>query len=321
MRNAAPGEQPSRVQARPRSPLDIWTGLGLVLLSTCIYGLTPSLVAFSRGEVALIDMVSYRSAAAALLFLVLGRLRQVLPGPRANAVHRGPARGILVGAVLWGPQILVYYASFEYIDTSLAVAVGFIYPTIVLLLASAAQRKRPERSDTGLSIVALMGIAALLLPGGDAGVHPIGVALAVLAAVAYAVYVVLAASLLQDGDLFDVGAQISIGATVSAIAIGAVLGRLSVLADPHELMLVGGQAVLMVVATACYYGGLVRLGSTQVSLVDTVQPAIALVAGTLLLGESMVAVQVLGVALVTASVALSSVLAHRRAAVPYADPP
>jgi hypothetical protein len=58
--------------------------------------------------------------------------------------------------------------------------------------------------------------------------------------------------------------------------VGVHLGRLSVLTEPQELLIVGSQAVL---------------------------------------------VQVMGVALVTASVALSSVLAHRRASVPYADPP
>lgn len=302
-----------------RRPRDLWAGLGLVLLSTTIYGLTPSIVALSRGEVPIIDMVAYRSAAAALLFVILGRLCR--PRGRRRPTRGGRARGVLVGALLWGPQVLLYYASFEYIDTSLAVAIGFVYPTIVLLLVSVIQRRWPGRADTGFSLLALLGIAALLLPGGDAGVHPVGVALAILAACAYAVYVILADSLLRDVDLFSFGAQISVGAAVSGVVIGAGLGRLSVLTQPHELLVVCGQAVLMVVATGCYYGGLIRLGSTQASLVDTVQPAIAVVAGIALLGERMVLVQLLGVALVTGSVALSSVLAHRRAAVPYADPP
>lgn len=300
--------------------VDIWAGLALVLLSTAIYGLTPSIVAFTRGEVPILDMVAYRSAVAALMFFALSRVRRRALR-RPSPARRGRSRGILVGAFLWGPQILVYYASFEYIATSLAVAIGFVYPTIVLLLVSATRRRWPGRADVGFSMVALLGISALLLPGGDAGVHPAGVTLALFAALGYAVYVVLAATLLEEVDLFDVGAQISLGATVSAVAIGVVLGQLSLLTDPRELAVIAGQAVLMVVATGCYYGGLIRLGSTQASLVDTVQPAIALVAGTALLGERMVALQFLGVGLVTASVALSSLLAHRRAAVPYADPP
>src|SRR5690242_13014613 len=153
-----------------RSSLDVWAGLGLVLLSTTIYGLTPSIVAFSRGDVAIPDMVAYRSAVAALLFVVLGRLRG--RHARRRPTRRGGARGFLVGALLWGPQVLLYYASFSYIDTSLAVAIGFVYPTIVLFLVSAGHRSWPGRADTALSLLALLGIAALLLPGGDAGVHP-----------------------------------------------------------------------------------------------------------------------------------------------------
>jgi drug/metabolite transporter (DMT)-like permease len=295
--------------------------LGLVLLSTTIYGLTPSLVTLLRDEVAVVDLIAYRSAAAALLFGLLAHLRQASTPHRSATVRPSPIRGFAIGAVLFGPQVLLYYASFAYIDTSLAVAVGFTYPTIVLLLVSAMRRSRPRGSDAGLTAIAMLGIGALLLPGSDGGVHPTGVALAILAACGYAGYVVLADSLLQDVDLFEVGAQISAGAAVSAVAVGVALGRMSLLREPQEWWIVGGQAVLLVVATGTYYGGLTRLGSTQASLVDTVQPAIALTAGAVLLGESMLAVQVLGVALVTAAVALSSILAHRRAALPYADPP
>ncbi|KAA1428093.1 EamA family transporter [Nocardioides antri] len=198
---------------------------------------------------------------------------------------------------------------------------GFVYPTVVLILVAATERQRPAPVEIALSLLALLGIAALLLPGGDAGVHPLGVCLALLAACGYAVYVLLADRLLQDVEPFELGAQISLGATICAVAVGLVLQRMSVLTDPRDLVVVGAQAVLMVVATGCYYGGLMRLGSSQASLVDTAQPVVALAAGGLLLGESMVAVQVAGVVVVTASVALSSVLTHRRATVPYADPP
>lgn len=318
-----------RGAALARQPRALGTGLGLVLLSTAVYGVTPSLVALSRGEVSVIDMVAYRSAVAALLFFALARIRRAHRRRRAAAdsnppvdpLRPGAARGLLIGAALFGPQVMLYYASFSYINTSLAVAIGFVYPTIVLLLAALMLRLRPPSSDLGLSALALVGIAALLLPGSGGGVHPAGVALAVLAAFGYALYVLLADSLLQDVDLFEVGAQVSLGAAFSAIATGLVIGRLGVLSDPQEILVVCGQAVLIVVATGCYYGGLMRLGSSQASLVDTAQPGIALVAGAVLLGERMVAIQVVGVALVTASVALSSVIAHRRAAVPYADPP
>ncbi|WP_281290982.1 DMT family transporter [Nocardioides antri] len=304
-----------------RGSVRVWAGVALVLLSTVIYGSTPALVTFVRGDVSVVDLIAYRAALAALMFLALARLVGVWSGRRRLRSASRPVRAVLVGASLWGPQFLLYYASFEYIDTSLAVAIGFVYPTVVLILVAATERQRPAPVEIALSLLALLGIAALLLPGGDAGVHPLGVCLALLAACGYAVYVLLADRLLQDVEPFELGAQISLGATICAVAVGLVLQRMSVLTDPRDLVVVGAQAVLMVVATGCYYGGLMRLGSSQASLVDTAQPVVALAAGGLLLGESMVAVQVAGVVVVTASVALSSVLTHRRATVPYADPP
>lgn len=267
-----------------------WTGLSLVLLSTTIYGVTPSLVTFSRGEMSTIDLIAYRSAIAALVFLGLARLGRARRDAGRDATRPRSLRGLGTSLLLWGPQVMLYYASFSYIDTSLAVAIGFSCPTIVVLLVAATRKRRPSSSDIGLSTLALVGIVCLLAPGSDAGVQPWGAVLAGLAALGYAAYVVLGDSLLQDADLFEVGWQVLAGAALSAMVVGLFLGELTLLRFPRELVVAGVQALLLVAATGCYYGGLTRLGSTQASPADSVQPAIALVAGAVLLGERTVAV-------------------------------
>jgi probable blue pigment (indigoidine) exporter len=276
-----------------------------------IYGVTPAIVTASRGDVPVLDMIVYRSAVAALVFAVLDRvLRSPRAGPRRD-VGSGSHRGILLGVALWGPQVLLFYASFAYIDTSLAVAISFVYPSVVLLAGPLVGRRRPSPLDLTLSLLALIGIAALLLPGGAGGVQAAGVCLALLAAVGYAAYVLGADRLLRGVRPFELGAQISFGALLGTAGVGLALQRLSVLGDPRDWLLVGTNAVMMVAATSCYYGGLTRLGSGQASLLDSLQPVVALAAGSMLLGESMVVTQVLGVALVVASVAVASVVAHR----------
>lgn len=297
----------------------MWSGIGLVLLSTVIYGATPAIVAASRGQVSIVDLIAYRSALAAVLFLILSRsLRR-----RQSRSGQSPTRsghGVIIGAVLWGPQVLLFYASFEFIDTSLAVAISFIYPTLVLVMGSILRRERPNPVDLSLSVLALVGIAVLLLPGGAGDVDPAGVGLVLLAACGYAAYVLCADRLLQGARPFEVGAEISIGAVIWTVPAGLVLQRLSLLSDPRDWVVVATQAVLMVAATTCYYGGLRILGSGQASLVDTVQPVVAMAAGGMLLGESMGVVQVLGVALVMTSVAVSSGMAHRRTAAVGSSP-
>lgn len=278
-----------------------------------IYGITPAIVTASRGDVPVLDMIVYRSAVAALLFAVLDRLRRSRRAGPSRAAGTSRHRGILLGVVLWGPQVLLFYGSFAFIDTSLAVAISFVYPSLVLLAGPLAARRRPSPLDLTLSLLALIGIAALLLPGGAGGVHVVGVCLALLAAVGYAAYVLGADRLLQGARPFELGAQISFGALLWTAGVGLALQRLSVLGDPRDWLLVGANAVLMVAATSCYYGGLTRLGSGRASLLDSLQPVVALAAGSILLGESMVVTQVLGVALVVVSVAASSVVAHRNA--------
>lgn len=55
--------------------------------------------------------------------------------------------GVLLSLCLLGPEILVFYASFEHIDTGIAVAMGFVYPTFVTAIVACRSRSRPPLAD------------------------------------------------------------------------------------------------------------------------------------------------------------------------------
>lgn len=291
----------------------ITAGVLLVLVSTCIFGSIPALVVVSGDTIPPLTLLTWRSVVAVVVLsgviLILRR-----PRTRTPAEHKGQARrAFLLGLLVLGPDTVVYYLSFSYIDTGVAVAMSYIYPTFIVLGLAAYRRARPSQSDLLLGLVALAGVTLLSLPVSDGPVSVLGVALVLVTACGYALYVVLAGGLSRHMAPLRMSLWVIAGSTLAAVGPALVREGTSFPVGLGAWALVGGQALLLVTALATFYAGLRRLGPARSALMDTGQPLVAAVAGGLLLGERLVAVQVIGILLIVSSVAAAALLALRSA--------
>lgn len=132
---------------------------------------------------------------------------------------------------------------------------------------------------------AVAGCALLVLPGADATVEPIGVALAALAGACYGVYTVSAKRLLEAGH--DPLAVLAASLGVAALLLAPVL-----LDAPVGLLLPRGLALvawLGVAATAAAYWlfarGLGRVPAATAGTLSLAEPLTAVALGLLVLGE------------------------------------
>lgn len=307
---------------------DTWVGVALVMVSTAIFGSIPAVVTFLRDDMPLVEVLTYRGLLAGAMLFALsmlvdrvgvrrGRARPVLRGYR----WRRRNAGLIVGVLLYAPQLMLFYTAFDYIETSLAVALGYIYPTIVLFLVAIRGGRPPSPRELGLAFMALAGIVALTNPVSGAMVDVVGIVLVFVAAVFYALYVVVAGDLVADLPPLRVGGQVSVGVGLATAGYGMLSGTLGLPTAASAWLMLLVQAGMLTAAVATYYLGLVRLGASTTSLIDCAQPLFAVVVGSWLLAEQLVALQFIGLALVTLSVALTTALAHRRLAMPFADPP
>jgi drug/metabolite transporter (DMT)-like permease len=136
------------------------------------------------------------------------------------------------------------------------------------------------------------------------GVDLVGVLLAVGASIGFACYVVLSGRLVHGVGALLTTALVITGAavtfTVAALATGAQ--------GPTDAAGWAATLGLSVVGTVVSFlfltAGLARIPSTDASVISTVEPAVAVMLGVVLLGEPIGVVQVLGVAVVLASVAV-----------------
>jgi inner membrane transporter RhtA len=204
------------------------------------------------------------------------------------------------GLVLGGMNLSLY-ESVDRIPLGIAVTIEFIGPLAVALGGS----RRPI--DFGWAALAALGIVALTR-GDTHGLNAVGVALAALAGCLWAAYILLNARL---GKAFETGTGLALAMCVSTLLVlpfgisdaGANLFR------PHLLLL--GAAVGMLSSAIPYsfeVEALRRIEPAVFGVLMSLEPAVAALAGLIVLGQSLGGRAIVGIALVV----VASIGASRR---------
>jgi DME family drug/metabolite transporter len=222
---------------------------------------------------------------------------------RAGLTSRRWAPGPVLAAVA---GVAVYQLAFFAAVADTGVAVGTIValgsaPTLTGAFEWLLERRRPEPRWIAGTALACAGVALLALAGGDASVSLPGVALAVGAGGAYAMYTLDAKRLLSAGHAPEavMAAAFGLGAIVLVPALAASGPGWLLDADGLALALFLG-AVPTALAYVLFARGLRRLTASETATLTLAEPLTAAALGTLVLAEPMTAASALGAGLVLA---------------------
>ncbi len=270
-----------------------------------------------------IASVQTGSAVARTLFDDLGAqgttlLRLALAALLLLAVLRPPvrtwSRDAWLAAVLLGLAMaamnLSFYLALRTVPLGVAVTVEFVGP---LLLALVQTRRLADL------VWALLAGAGVALLGADPSGAPLqGLALALLAGLCWAGYILASARVGRVLPGVDgLAVALAVGA-VAVLPVGAA-GAAAVLDRPELLV---GAAAVSVLSSVLSYGlelsALRRMPTRVFGVLMSLEPAAAAVAGLVVLGQSLGAREVLALALVSA--ASAGVTLGRRSAKPVPQP-
>jgi drug/metabolite transporter (DMT)-like permease len=228
-----------------------------------------------------------------------------LPLPRGRAL----AGFILMGA-LYSAQSQSFFTALLYASSGLVALLLYIYPALVTALALMLGWEKREPRTVGLLALALVGTAITL--GGKLDGQPIGIALALLAATIYAVYILVGDRLTQG--VHPLSATCVVLSSAAVINGGLALAGGAALPQGATVWLAVGAIALFstVLAIGAFLTGIKHIGAAQASIVSTMEPVVTLALGVALLNESLSITQLLGGAMVLAAVIL---LAQRTATV------
>ncbi len=262
-----------------------------------------------------ITSVQFGSALAAKLFAQVGPggavlLRLVTASVALVALWRPRVRGrsqrewVLAGAfgLCLAGMNLSFYHALHRIPLGIAVTFEFVGP---LAVAVGGSRRRADLVWVALAAAGILALSR----GGTHGLDGLGVAFALTAGALWGVYILLNA---RVGQAFEGGAGLALAmcvASVAALPDGAIEGG-SHLVEPRSLAI---GAVVGLLSSAIPYSfeleALRRIAVSVFGVLMSLEPAVAGLAGFLVLGQGLSARALVGIALVVAA----SVGASRRA--------
>jgi inner membrane transporter RhtA len=255
-----------------------------------------------------IGSVQFGSAIAATLFAQVGPagsvlLRLVSATIVLMALYRPRVRGrsrrelalaAVFGLVLAGMN-LSFYEAIHRIPLGIAVTIEFVGPLAVAVVGS---RRKLDFLWVGL---AAAGILALTHTGGAHGIDGVGVILALVAGSMWATYILINA---RVGRVFAGGTGLALAMCVGSLAVlpaGIAAGG-SHLLEPRSLAL--GAAVGMLSSAIPYsfeIEALRRIPPSVFGVLMSIEPAMAALAGFIVLGQGLGVRALLGIALVVAA--------------------
>lgn len=243
-------------------------------------------------------VVALRVGLSALILLAIVR-------PWRFALRRADVPNVIIYGVMLGAMNLFIYRAFERIPLGIAVAIEVTGPLAVVILSS-----RHARDFLWVACAAI-GLWLLLPTEGAGALDPAGVAYALAAAFCWAMYIVFG----KRVSMLDGGQAVSLGllaACVFVVPFGVVHAGAGLLAPA---VLGGGLAVALLSSALPYtleMKALKRLPRRVFGILVSAGPAVAALAGFLLLGERITALQWLAIGLVTLACGGAAATAGRR---------
>jgi len=241
----------------------------------------------------------WRLAIAAVVIAIFARPR--LRDWSGAAWRAAAALGVVMGAMN-----LIFYLSLRTVPLGIAVTVEFLGP---LLLALAQTRRL---LDLLWALLAAAGV--VLLGTANGGSAPIGgLVLAFVAGLCWAGYIVFSARL---GGLVPGTGGLAVSLAVAALLVLPFGGPGASAVVDRPALLIGGTAVALLSSVFSYgleITALRRIPTRVFGILMSLEPAAAAIAGLLVLGQRLDAVEVIALVLVTMASAGVTLAGQRRA--------
>jgi inner membrane transporter RhtA len=282
--HAEGGERTTLTERRGGAPVAV----GLVVTAVASLQFGAGFAATLFDDLGAAGAAFLRLAVAAVVLVVMWRPR--IRGRPAPQIRLAVLFGLTLGAMN-----VAIYSSFDRIPLGIAVTIEFVGP---LGVAIAGSRRA---LDVLWIVLAAAGILLLADGGGGGGLDTLGVVFALCAGCLWAAYIVLSQ---RTGQVWHGASGLAVAMVVGAL-LAAPLGIAQAGANLlHPDLLAAGAAVALASSVIPYsleLEALRRLPARVFGILMSLEPAVAALAGLVVLGQSLSVREWLAIALVIAA--------------------
>ena len=202
---------------------------------------------------------------------------------------------VLKLSIFYAITPMLLYLSYESIDSGMATTLHFTYPIVVMLILFLWYKDKIDKKQVLCLAMCIIGI--LMLYASDGKVDMVGMTLALVSGVVYAMYIVqLKKTDLGDMPLLQMSFLISVFATIEIFIFTLISGNFSM---EMNVPIAGAQVYLGVFATALavylFQKGTMICGAVHSSLLSTFEPVTGIVLGVLIYGEILTGKIIFGI--------------------------
>jgi drug/metabolite transporter, DME family len=282
-----------------------------VLLAATLWGTTGTARALGPDDASPTAVGAARLVVGGACLLLVGWRLGWLAAPRRSDARRGPPGGGGAAAFVIAVAAMAAYQPLFFGGVArTGVAIGTMVgigssPVFAGGLGIVVRGERPGRRWLGATALAVAGTLLLAGAGDRDDVDPTGLALALGAGLAYAIYV-LATKLLLDGGAVPEALTARVfgcaGLVLLPVAVAAGIGPLL---SPGGLLMVAHLGVVTVaVGYVLFTRGLTGVGVAAAGTLTLAEPATATLCGIVVLGERPGGAALVGLSLVAAGIVL-----------------
>ncbi len=226
----------------------------------------------------------------------------------------------LMGVIGYASMSALFASSLHYLPASLSAMVLYTYPALVSLLSFAVGDEDFSWSK-GMALAVSFAGLFLVLGVSFADVQPVGIFLAIGAAVTYACYIVVGNRVLKNVDPLITTTYVCAAAAITFMITGFIMNNII-----YTLPLQGWLAILGIAVFATligvlgFFAGMRRIGATNASIISTIEPVITVILSAILLEEKVTLTQAGGGVLILAGIIVLQIWAGHNSTYPAGHP-
>lgn len=264
----------------------------LVVFSACCFGsLGPLTIVALNDGMSLQANQTWRYGTTAFLLVAYGIVQRHRTTRHAlSDPHRLPWYAPRMFLLAGGGQALIAtlaLSALHWIPAATEAFLFYTFPAWVAVFTAVRGIERIDRNRGTALVLALSGVAIMVGTPSAESLNPVGVALALSAALVYAMYIPMLDTMQRGRPPLEVSQAIATGGAlvflVWSVSTGTLLESSSVRAIGSGVL----QGVLSTGAFLGFLAGLAHLGPVRTAITSTIEPFWTALLGVLMLGQSI----------------------------------
>lgn len=277
------------------------SGVIQAILSAFCFGMLAILgkLAYARGF-ATFEILQYRFGFAALMLFVY------LLATRRDLLKAGPrtlAKAAVLGALFYPLQSICFMSSLQYVSAATTSLILYFYPVMVTILSVLFFKTRFDRTVVFSLVLVMSGCGLVFFDAFLRSMSHTGIALATLSMLVFSFYLICVHVMLRGENPRTVSFYVIVFAGL-VYTVLAPPTRFPQLDAEAKMLTLALGLIPTALAVTLLYASIEKIGSAFASICSTLEPIATVLASAFVLGEDILAIQVFGMALIMAGVAL-----------------